>query len=1689
MAESLHQTHVDYYSILGVARTADNSTIRTSYRRLARLWHPDRHHAGEFDRERSEDMMKRITTAYRVLIDTSSRQQYDTTASDDTEGEMTDPFDVIRLGYRQTESSKFEMQLKSWEREADEARSLNPHPLGETKEGCKLRSDVNGLLSRQFEGLERNHEDLARKCPTSQRLSSSTGGNTTTEKAGESQHLKEQYLQFVDQLTNRLTETKLPRIASDSYKKEMEGKVEKSGGSSSRLPEVSVGSKICYSSVTAKTLEAPRCVVSTPSRWVPDSERPNCVGCSVKFIPVYVRRKHHCRSCGEVYCKACTVHWIRLRKYGFTSPVRVCHSCYRSHVQEYKEKWLEHATTLVKDDGNHFQSWAAFLIAVSLQSPDDRPRLILKAIQEFRSSRNAELAVLWSAQFFSSTALNSSTSLKMHRVVAEYLYNCAMDARQTDKSKRLHLLYAALGGEYCMQDIAHRATPSLDYVSDVEQKIRSEVRRTEEHERQTRRDCVEKGVAALTAALDKYDMNLFVSSVSQSDEEIVRAFMEKTKLSKDTDNSWHLLALTLCQMRMQAADWQTLNTLDRTIWSGIGKVQHEQVVSWAVSIAIGIIEAGGWNWVQQARGRALASTAVTMAAGDFPEPPSTEYFKTMSVKGLKVRHIRKYEVAVEKKVANKEWDARQVAMAYIDLLPSCDHPSQIAMCSVTIAMWLLKSMRAAVDTVDVDKPAKEKTRVSVKQLGIIHSLHKGISEWVSQALLFSELFLPPAMRLHIAQQSFRCITAACLLAGVKDLPETMEQSLQRVIRLTRLFPVGSTSYKMSSILVSEAVLFDVLMRDLHDPFLSDMQSVDPKILLPTVRQSQLYYQLYETGMSGLGSVEERVREVAMDELLADKGWSWENVESLMKSPIIPQCSDGWLKEAPRSLSDTVSRGFSKILGLAVDKKNNQLKLLARRSSNNRGLVSMDDFAAAVEAQDKGFGAFFSLDPPEANSMRYHPFQTMFYEPRALEGTELLHTIFHTDYLLKQFSTGIEVNQTPPFKQRTSQLTSCLPRKLRAVLLPVYERHGSRSLSHIHRFWIQATRMDYSVEQDENYVYYLVGDVAMEVRCRPMMPNTDGELRDIADEEDKETGEYKFAEDFTNHYDDIGRAFPEFLRLKELCKLLWLGQVANSHGKMLEEQARSPNITHELIEMNFDAARKDCIQKISQMLTEMEKHLPMRYSYDYASQKRMLREEISKHIGVSMDRLLFDGWWDLPSSESRMALAESIGTRLTPSRTRIRQMMEEEAKRIFTQKMSQYKRNLRELKAYRKKEEIGECTWVPAAHRRFPVTDDAIRQVYGGVALFPKLRETVLTKPSRGDFHSVQSMNSQRQSQSTNMSECMKVLTSYRPKCPDLSLPAAAGAGSGGGSRGGGGSGGGDGDGGGGGRRGGGGRGGKGGDGDGGNGGGNGKKDKKDSGAKDGSRSSSHGTRHETGGNRDQPFTETGYSWTLQDALLLLPSPLPETMRQSFRDQSFRLVVSDGCTLGRLYDSTWGSEYGSYWTFMSDSVSPRSQTLRSDLAILTQWSDMAKRNVMYLPQGLYFFIGQAASQGNLPGGGIQVVFPCQTIVYHICNMNEAAARGDWGKVEREYKDAVKAQEAFFRSFKREQNIVFRRERQSSGIQYVEIPSITRLTGSSLYFPFGSPERGIAEVKSRSPEFFYNDVISKLITSVRKPRNED
>ncbi len=63
----------DYYKVLGVRRTASKSEVKSAYRKLARLRHPDLN-AGSEGAAREFDLLSK---AYRVLIDPQERAYYD----------------------------------------------------------------------------------------------------------------------------------------------------------------------------------------------------------------------------------------------------------------------------------------------------------------------------------------------------------------------------------------------------------------------------------------------------------------------------------------------------------------------------------------------------------------------------------------------------------------------------------------------------------------------------------------------------------------------------------------------------------------------------------------------------------------------------------------------------------------------------------------------------------------------------------------------------------------------------------------------------------------------------------------------------------------------------------------------------------------------------------------------------------------------------------------------------------------------------------------------------------------------------------------------------------------------------------------------------------------------------------------------------------------------------------------------------------------------------------------------------------------------------------------------------------------------------------------------------------------------------------------------------------------------------
>lgn len=63
----------DFYSILGVSKSADADTIKKAYRKLAKKYHPDTH-AGD---KAAEEKFKEITEAYEVLSDPKKKKLYD----------------------------------------------------------------------------------------------------------------------------------------------------------------------------------------------------------------------------------------------------------------------------------------------------------------------------------------------------------------------------------------------------------------------------------------------------------------------------------------------------------------------------------------------------------------------------------------------------------------------------------------------------------------------------------------------------------------------------------------------------------------------------------------------------------------------------------------------------------------------------------------------------------------------------------------------------------------------------------------------------------------------------------------------------------------------------------------------------------------------------------------------------------------------------------------------------------------------------------------------------------------------------------------------------------------------------------------------------------------------------------------------------------------------------------------------------------------------------------------------------------------------------------------------------------------------------------------------------------------------------------------------------------------------------
>ncbi|RUS70934.1 hypothetical protein EGW08_021304 [Elysia chlorotica] len=70
-----------------------------------------------------------------------------------------------------------------------------------------------------------------------------------------------------------------------------------------------------------------------PPTWVPDEESTECMSCQVPFS--FVRRRHHCRNCGKIFCNRCSSNFVPLPHFGQDKCVRVCNRCFMFRVTPF----------------------------------------------------------------------------------------------------------------------------------------------------------------------------------------------------------------------------------------------------------------------------------------------------------------------------------------------------------------------------------------------------------------------------------------------------------------------------------------------------------------------------------------------------------------------------------------------------------------------------------------------------------------------------------------------------------------------------------------------------------------------------------------------------------------------------------------------------------------------------------------------------------------------------------------------------------------------------------------------------------------------------------------------------------------------------------------------------------------------------------------------------------------------------------------------------------------------------------------------------------------------------------------------------------------------------------------------------------------------------------------------------------
>jgi len=108
-------------------------------------------------------------------------------------------------------------------------------------------------------------------------------------------------------------------------------------------------------------------------QWVDDEDAEHCTKCGTGWS--FFNRRHHCRSCGRVFCDACSKG--RCEVDGFKGPQRVCDTCHQRLSK--KAEWEGPAAAMMKNGADILEYYRVFSPGkLNISLSDDTQTFVIK---------------------------------------------------------------------------------------------------------------------------------------------------------------------------------------------------------------------------------------------------------------------------------------------------------------------------------------------------------------------------------------------------------------------------------------------------------------------------------------------------------------------------------------------------------------------------------------------------------------------------------------------------------------------------------------------------------------------------------------------------------------------------------------------------------------------------------------------------------------------------------------------------------------------------------------------------------------------------------------------------------------------------------------------------------------------------------------------------------------------------------------------------------------------------------------------------------------------------------------------------------------------------------------------------------------------------------------------------------------